>query len=220
MVIIMVSKIYSLKKIIAENQDFSIDEIWQGIEEIKIKDYLWMQNKYKPEVIVKACYSKEYIYVKFLVFERKVTVRYLKVGDPVFKDSCVEFFINLFPKETDEYFNIELNAIGTIKMGYGIKRTRSYLTEFDLSDMRVISTIKEPIIGLHGSDNWKLYCAIPIKLLEKISNRKFKGDDAIGNFYKCGDETEFKHFGMWNLIDNPKPDFHLPEYFGRIIFSN
>lgn len=77
MVIIMVSKIYSLK-IIAENQDFSIDEIWQGIEEIKIKDYLWMQNKYKPEVIVKACYSKEYIYVKFLVFERKVTVRYFK----------------------------------------------------------------------------------------------------------------------------------------------
>ena len=216
----MVSKIYSLKKIIAENQDFSNDGIWQGIEEIKIKDYLWMQNNYKPEVIVKACYSDKYIYARFLVSEQKVMVRYLNVGDPVFKDSCVEFFINLFPNETEEYFNIELNAIGTIKMGYGIKRNRFYLTETDLVDMKVICTIKKPVIGFHGSDHWKLYCAIPIRLLEKFSKRKFKGDDAIGNFYKCGDETEFKHYGMWNLIDNPKPDFHLPEYFGKIIFSN
>ena len=38
-------------------------------------------------------------------------------------------------------------------------------------------------------------------------------------FYKCGDETEFKHRGMWNIINNPKPDFHLPEYFGNIIFG-
>jgi len=85
--------------------------------------------------------------------------------------------------------------------------------------MKVITSIKNSVTGLHGSDHWKLYCAFPIKLFEKVYNRKFKGNDAIGNFYKCGDETEFKHYGMWNLIDNPKPDFHLPEYFGKIIFE-
>lgn len=213
-------KEYILQKLGSEVKDISDDNFWQGIEEIKIKDFLWMQYNYKPEVIVKACYSNEYIYVRFLVFEKEVTVRYLNVGDPVFKDSCVEFFINLFPKQTEEYFNIEMNAIGTIKMGYGIKRNRSYLTAIDLEDMKVVTSIKKPIIGLHGSDHWKLYCAVPISLFEKITNRKFKGDEAIGNFYKCGDETEFKHYGMWNIINNPKPDFHLPEYFGKIIFNH
>ncbi|HEX9250722.1 MAG TPA: carbohydrate-binding family 9-like protein, partial [Ignavibacteriaceae bacterium] len=58
-----------------------------------------------------------------------------------------------------------------------------------------------------------------IKVLENISKMKFKCDDAIGNFYKCGDETEFKHYGMWSLIENSTPDFHLPEYFGKIIFG-
>jgi hypothetical protein len=112
-----------------------------------------------------------------------------------------------------------MNAIGTIKMGYGIKRNRKYLNASELSDMKVVTSIKLPVTGLHGSDQWKLYCAIPIGLLEKFSNRKFKADVAIGNFYKCGDETEFKHYGMWNVINNPKPDFHLPEYFGKIIFD-
>ena len=215
----MISKIYSLKRLRTEIQDISNDDEWQGIEEIRIKDYLWMENDYRPEVVVKACYSKEYIYVKFLVYEKRVIATYLNVGDPVYKDSCVEFFINLFPKETEEYFNIELNAIGTIKMGYGIKRNRKYLTASELNDMKAITSIKKPVTGFHGSDHWKLYCAIPIKVFEMVYHRKFKGYDAIGNFYKCGDETEFKHYGMWNLIDNPKPDFHLPEYFGKIIFE-
>jgi len=215
----MSQKEYHLKRLSIELQDISDDNAWQGVEEIVIKDYLWMQNDYCPEVIVKACYSEEFIYVKFHVFEQKVTVRYLNVGDPVFKDSCVEFFINLFPKETEEYFNIELNAIGTIKMGYGIKRNRRYLTAPELSEMKVVSSIKKPVTGYHGSDYWKLYCAIPISILEKYSNKKFIGNDAIGNFYKCGDETEFKHYGMWNLINNKTPDFHLPQFFGKIIFS-
>lgn len=215
----MISKIYSLKRLRTETQDISNDSLWQGIEGIQIKDYLWMQNNYHPEVIVKACYSRKYIFLNFIVYEQKVTIRYLNVGDPVYKDSCVEFFVNLFPNETQEYFNIEFNAIGTIKMGYGIKRNRSYLTSSDLKEFKVISTIEKPVIGFHGSDNWKLFCAIPISLLEKISDRKFEGNEAIGNFFKCGDETEITHYGMWNLIDNPTPDFHLPEYFGKIIFS-
>lgn len=216
----MLIKNYSLKRLKNRLQDISSDDEWQGIDPIIIEHYLWMKNDYQPEVIVKACYSDEYIYVNFLVYENKVTATYVNVGDPVFKDSCVEFFINLFPKETEEYFNIELNAIGTIKMGYGIKRNRKYLTASDLSDMKVVTSIKKPVIGFHGTDYWKLFCAVPIKILEKISKKTFIGDDAIGNFYKCGDETEFKHYGMWNIINNPKPDFHLPEYFGKIIFDH
>lgn len=215
----MPQQVFCLKRLTNELQDISSNVFWQGINEIKIKDYLWMQNDYRPEVNLKVCYSNDCIYLYFLVYERKVTVRYLNVGDPVYKDSCVEFFINLFPEETEEYFNIELNAIGTIKMGYGIKRKRNYLTASDLKDMKVVTSIKKPVTGYHGSDNWKLYCAIPVKIFEKCSNRIFKGENAIGNFYKCGDETEFKHYGMWNIIDNPTPDFHLPEYFGKIIFS-
>ena len=215
----MNNKEYKIIKIENNLSDIANEILWQGITEVKIEDYLWMQNNYNPEVIVKACYSNEYIYLRFLVYEQKVTINYLNIGDPVFKDSCVEFFINLFPEETEKYFNIEMNAIGTIKMGYGIKRNRSYLTALDLKDLKIVTSIKKPVEGYHGSASWKLYCALPIKILEKYSEKEFNAEDAIGNFFKCGDESEFKHYGMWNLIENPTPDFHLPEYFGKIVFS-
>ena len=38
-----------------------------------------------------------------------------------------------------------------------------------------------------------------------------------GNFYKCGDETEFPHYGMWSEAVSDTPDFHRPECFGRLI---
>ena len=44
----------------------------------------------------------------------KVTIKYTHFNDPVFKDSCVEFFFNPFPEHREEYFNIEFNAIGVI----------------------------------------------------------------------------------------------------------
>lgn len=215
----MHQNIYLLKKRNSSDLSFAEPEFWDEVNSIKINHYLWQDNKYQPDVTVKACYSTEFIYVFFNVSEQKVTVRYTKTNDPVFKDSCVEFFINLFPSKTQEYFNIEMNAIGAIKMGIGIKSDRTYLNDSDLKEMKIISSIKKTIIGLHGSDSWKLFCAIPIELLEKFYKRKFEKEDAIGNFYKCGDETEFKHYGMWNLINSSKPDFHLPEYFGRILFE-
>lgn len=214
----MEKAVYTIKKIYEYPSDISNNELWKDVEKLIIKDYKWMENDYKPEVVVKALYSKDFFYLNYLVYEEKVTVKFTQFNDPVFKDSCVEFFINLFPANTDEYFNIEFNAIGVIKMGYGIKRNRTYLTENELSSIKVLTSIKNPIVGIHGSDSWSLICRIPINLIEKVSGKTFTGKDALGNFYKCGDETEYRHYGMWSEINNPFPDFHLPEYFGSIKF--
>lgn len=216
----MSKPIYIIKKILSDPQDFSSPEIWKDIDPIFINNYSWMENGYTPEVVVKGLYSNDFIYVNYLVHEEKVTIKYTHFNDPVFKDSCVEFFFNPFPEHREEYFNIEFNAIGVIKMGYGIKRNRTYLSESDLSTIKVNTSIKNPIVGIHGSDSWSLICRIPINMIEKISGKTFSGKDAIGNFYKCGDETELKHYGMWSEVKNPFPDFHLPEYFGIIKFSN
>ena len=83
----------------------------------------------------------------------------------------------------------------------------------------IISSIKEPVSGFYGSDFWTMHYRIPIGFFEDYYQEKFTSDEAIGNFYKCGDETEFEHYGAWNKVENPSPDFHLPQYFGKIIFS-
>lgn len=39
------------------------------------------------------------------------------------------------------------------------------------------------------------------------------------NFYKCGEKTEYPHFGVWKHPGTPKPDFHRPESFGEIVLE-
>ena len=40
-----------------------------------------------------------------------------------------------------------------------------------------------------------------------------------GNFYKCGDDTKYPHFGCWNEVVWEEPDFHRPECFGDLILE-
>ncbi|MDE6137165.1 MAG: hypothetical protein K2F97_06800, partial [Muribaculaceae bacterium] len=40
-----------------------------------------------------------------------------------------------------------------------------------------------------------------------------------GNFYKCASATSQPHYLSWNPIDTPEPDFHRPEFFGKLILQ-
>ena len=45
------------------------------------------------------------------------------------------------------------------------------------------------------------------------------GKSFRAHFYKCGDKLQQPHFLSWNAIGNPKPNFHLPQFFGTIVFE-
>lgn len=57
-------------------------------------------------------------------------------------------------------------------------------------------------------------------LFRRIYGRDVRpGQRAAGNFYKCGDETEFPHYGAWSPVRTLSPDFHRPEFFGTLVFG-
>ena len=74
--------------------------------------YLWLNNGYRPTVEARLCWTPRFLYVRFRVEEKRVLVRYTKFQDPVYKDSCVEFFIDAFPELGRGYVNFETNAMG------------------------------------------------------------------------------------------------------------
>ncbi len=188
-------------------------------EPLSIENYLWIQNGYTPVVKIYTAYSVDYIFVGFKVFEQEVTAKYTEVNSPVYKDSCVEFFINLFPHGTVEYFNFEINAIGTLYAAFGEKGKRELLTPEDIELIKIDSMLTVPLTGKIPSDYWEVKIAVPFKLFEKYYKLKFEGEDASVNFYKCGDETKYLHFGAWSEVVSKKPDFHQPGYFGTMVFG-
>ncbi len=205
-----------------EPADFTEAELWRAVPPLFIDNYLWIENGYAPEVSVRIFHTERVLYLYYHVPETSVTIRHTTFGSPVYKDSCVEFFLNPFPGRSDRYFNMEFNALGTMLVGVGSDgddRKRYYLREDEVCGLKAISSIAKPVIGNHGSDHWRLYLRIPKDVFEKQYGLPFADPVAAANFYKCGDETEWEHYGAWNRVINPTPDFHLPQWFGELRFA-
>lgn len=203
------------------NQDADLGEVSAFLDKLEFKNIdtqSWPEYGYKPEISFTMAHSGDCIFIKFNVLEKFIQAIYRQNNEPVSKDSCVEFFIAL--DNGNDYYNFEFNCIGTCKAGFGTKnrKDRDYLSDEIIDRIgrqAVISTGRQFSEGLFA---WELTVAIPLQVFCFSSISSFKGLRGRANFYKCGDDLPEPHFIVWNEIKAPKPDFHLPEFFGKIHF--
>ncbi|HUU37058.1 MAG TPA: carbohydrate-binding family 9-like protein [Candidatus Desulfaltia sp.] len=193
---------------------------WNALPVTTIDHYLWLDNGYRPRVEIRACYSRRYLYLFFKVFESKIRARFTGFQNPVYKDSCVELFIDPFPEKTIGYINLETNALGAALIAIGPDRARrKAIAREDIKDFQIAPSVSQPVEGVHGAEFWALAYRLPLSVFEKhYGERIAPGHIARANFYKCGDETEIPHYGAWSPVASDRPDFHRPDSFGRLLF--
>jgi hypothetical protein len=153
--------------------------------------------------------------LQYAVTEAHLQAAHGKTNEPVYQDSCVEFFISF--DDGALYYNFEFNCIGTVLAGYGRSRTeRSWLPEDVLQTIRCQSMIQRG--GSKNNVQWELTVALPVQVFCFHSFSSLRGINARANFYKCGDGLPVPHFVAWSNIESDKPDFHLPQFFGTLLF--
>lgn len=81
--------------------------------------------------------------------------------------NIVEFFVNLFPNETDKYFKFEVNPIGTMHVGFDALGSRRSV---DTCEIKISSTYSKPIIGIHGREYWEVFSKFQLPFLKNIMN--------------------------------------------------
>jgi hypothetical protein len=156
-------------------------------------------------------------------FVRSLRTHYM---DEVWKDSCVEIFLQ--PKLGAGYFNLEMNAGGAHLCCYiedpervpgGFKKFTplpapiGQKIEVRSSLPKVIDPeIAEPVV-------WHLDFFVPFEVLEHYVGplEKIRGQSWRGNFYKCADESSHPHWASWAPVD--AFNFHVPHCFGTIYFQ-
>ena len=178
----------------------------------------WPEFAYVPKVEFSIAHSGDCIFIKYYVQESVIKATYYKPNDPVYKDSCVEFFISF--DDEDEYYNLEFNAIGTCKLNFGINRNQRQIIPDDLvQKIKYYTTIKNQAISETNTEiHWELTLMIPLEVFSKHKIKSLTGRHCAANFYKCGDELPVPHYLCWNNIESVVPDFHLRQFFGKILF--
>jgi hypothetical protein len=178
----------------------------------------WQQRGREPLVRFAIAYGEECIFLKYRVTESNPRAVYTRPNDPVYKDSCVEFFIAL--DDDSKYYNFEFNFFGNALVGYGSNSTdRIFLSGALIKKIRtqtvlsIVNELDEPMV------RWDLSLIIPFELFHFHRVTALKGKVCFVNFYKCGDDLPDPHFLTWSDIQSASPDFHLPQFFGKIEFS-
>jgi hypothetical protein len=153
------------------------------------------------------------VLLKFFVIENEMRAVVTETNGPVWEDSCVEFFVSFDPTG---YYNLEFNTIGTVLGAFGKNRLeRAFLPVEMLNQVRA-NTRSEWKAGKYC---WEMIVVIPTELFIYHQFTSLRGVTCRGNFYKCGDGLKEPHYLSWSNIRSAQPDFHLPEFFGAIVFE-
>jgi Carbohydrate-binding family 9 len=175
----------------------------------------WEAFPYKPKVAVSMAHAEGFMYLKYYVSEQQIRAVNNTTNGSVWEDSCVEFFVAFDDKG---YYNLECNIIGTILLCYGAERNnREMLPAEVIEKIQFQSTIQNNLKD--KTIDWSMTLAIPLSIFTHHSNLSLKGKEYHANFYKCGDKLAEPHFVAWSNIETPKPDFHRPDFFGRLVFE-
>jgi hypothetical protein len=175
------------------------------------------QNEYPyyPGVFFKIARSESAFFIKFVVKENNVKAIYGKDQDPVYEDSCVEFFYK--KTDSDTYINFEFNCIGTC-IATERKSREEIINVFPDNVMKKIKRFSslgnKTFEEKTGHFKWHLTVKIPLEILG--IDIKAIPTVFMANVYKCGDKTSTPHFVSWNPIVTTTPDFHCPQFFGKI----
>ncbi|MBT3198449.1 MAG: carbohydrate-binding family 9-like protein [Phycisphaerales bacterium] len=196
---------------------------WRGVQAAMIGNYMGDRPAHFPKTQVKVACDEQAMYVIFCVEDQYVRAVAAEHQDDVYKDSCVEFFFAPNAESPGDYFNLEVNCGGTMLFqfhrparGEHVEIPREALAQIEIASSlpRTIDPeIPDPV-------TWTVEYRLPLAILEEYCDvtRPSLGVAWRANFYKCADESSRPHWLTWAPVENPTPNFHLPEFFGLLEF--
>ena len=161
-----------------------------------------------PAAELKAVWTEEALLVRLESFAAPARAVNTEPDSPVWEDSCLEFF---FSADGETYINLEANARGALRASIGPDRHARRL----LRELGVPLPQADTAVTPAG---WTLTLTIPAALPETLLGVQLcRGLRLRGNFYACGDKTPAPYYASWSPVGTETPDFHRPEFFGKLL---
>ncbi len=192
------------------------------VEEHPIACNNWGVGETRVDATFSIAHNRDNIIVRYSLEEESIRAYYTQDDESrPFEDSCVEFFV---PPDVERkiYHNIESNCIGALQFKSGTADLPTRLRhqgEVTKQIKRYTTLPQSAIQTQEGDFKWSLIMVIPAHLVGYDKGMSLSGQRGYANFYKCGDSLPHPHYLSWQPIEFERPNFHLPQFFGDIIFE-
>jgi hypothetical protein len=173
---------------------------------------------YVPKASFAIAYNNDSILLKYFVKEHSPKAIYWNANDPVYKDSCVAFYISFDGGVS--YYNLEFNCVGACLAAYGSgPEDRIAMPPELIRRLQVRAGFDQVNTERPDLVAWQLTVTIPYEVFSYSSIQTLQDSECRCNFYKYGHEVNQPHFLCWNKIESEEPDFHQPRFFGAVNFK-
>ena len=203
--------------------DGILDEAdWAAATPVGDFKFPWRVEGEDEQTEVKMLWDDTFLYVAYKCNDKHIWADHYDTNSQTFKDDCVEMFWNPNPEAGDKYKMFEINCIGNLLSVYN---------NFDRSiherDSRImVPHIAQTIQGTVNNDDdidsgWIIEMAVRFSDYPELSKREapLPGDVWRVGLNRCGGKTNPQH-SQWSPSQTPKPNFHVPKDFGRIIYGD
>ncbi len=173
------------------------------------------QTGKKQSTTVKLLRDENNLYVGYECEDSDLTATLENRDDPVYKDDCVEIFINTNPA-ADHYFGFEMNATGVL-YDYFFSYPQKHDMTPNLDGILLKTEMRGTLNQSKDQDRgWTLEVAIPFKSLN-VSPKK--GDQWRIQLNRWDGTEPNRRLSMWSNSGMKKANPHNPERFGNLLFK-
>ncbi|MBI5769367.1 MAG: carbohydrate-binding family 9-like protein [Verrucomicrobia bacterium] len=183
----------------------------------------WWKAGAKEQTRAKLLWDDEYLYLTFECDDAHVTARHTARDGKIPEDDCVEFMLAPDADHPLVYFNIEFNVLGGILDNFrpnGPDQPRA--PKWDAEGVKIAGTYAGTLNDDSDTDRaWQVEVAIPWRNFSAQMKTcpPRAGTVMRANLNRSGGKTN-PQFSQWAHGGTPKPSFHTPARFGRLILSD
>jgi hypothetical protein len=202
------------------------DGAWAAAPPLEIAEFRPESTDHRPRTQARLLHGTKGLFGIFRVEDRFVRCVHRQFQDPVYKDSCVEVFLQ--PKPDRGYLNFEMSCGGALLASHVTdeRRTPGGFAAFrrlsiDEGRQVVVRSSLPAVVDpeIDAPVDWELAFFIPTAVIAGCVGPvgPLAGQEWRANLYKCGDETSHPHWASWSAVD--ALNFHLPRCFGTLRFE-
>ena len=215
---------YTILKVKAAPKiDGRLDEpSWKNTPSVGAFRFPWYKSGKKEQTDARMLWDDTHLYVSFRCQDAHVWGIHTDHDDPVYMDDCVEVFTSPNPDHPERYFNIEMNVRRAWLDRYHPEGPgKKPPTNWNAKGLRIGTSVQGTLNDASATDrSWILEAAIPLANFSKVAKNTPPHDVDVWhlNLIRLGGKTN-QQYSQWSPGKTKSPQFHAPQYFGRVVFS-